>query len=54
MCPLSPRRIIVPRLAIDRSCATQTMDEATIKTSIENQKWDEGDNLFKIKAPTKP
>jgi len=30
------------------------VDEATIKAYIENQKWDEGDDAFKITAPTKP
>ena len=32
----------------------QHMWEATIKAYIENQKWDEGDEAFKITAPTKP
>jgi putative transposase len=36
-------------------CATVgAVDEATIKASIENQKWDEDDESFKITAPTKP
>ena len=36
-------------------CATVgAVDEATIKTYIENQKWDEDDDAFKITAPTKP
>jgi hypothetical protein len=30
------------------------VDEATIKAYIENQKWDEDDESFKITAPTKP
>ena len=29
-------------------------DEATIKAYIENQKWDEDDQGFKITAPTEP
>ncbi len=33
-------------------CAT--VDEATIKAYIENQKWDEDDEGFKITAPTEP
>ena len=33
-------------------CAT--VDEATIKAYIENQRWDEDDESFKITAPTKP
>ena len=33
-------------------CATVgALDEATIRTYIENQKWDEGDDSFKITAP---
>ena len=36
-------------------CATVgAVDEATIKAYIENQKWDEDDQGFKITAPTKP
>jgi putative transposase len=36
-------------------CATVgAVDEATIKTYIENQKWDEDEEGFKITAPTKP
>jgi putative transposase len=36
-------------------CATVgAVDEATIKAYIENQKWDEDDESFKITAPTKP
>ena len=36
-------------------CATVgAVDEATIKTYIENQRWDEDDESFKITAPTKP
>jgi putative transposase len=36
-------------------CATVgAVDEATIKAYIENQKWDEDDDSFKITAPTKP
>ena len=30
------------------------VDEATIKAYIENQKWDEDDESFKITAPAKP
>jgi putative transposase len=30
------------------------VDEATIKAYIENQRWDEDDESFKITAPTKP
>ena len=30
------------------------VDEATIKAYIENQKWDEDEEGFKITAPTKP
>src|SRR5215471_19054134 len=30
------------------------VDEATIKAYIENQKWDEDDQAFKITAPTEP
>jgi putative transposase len=36
-------------------CATVgAVDEATIKAYIENQKWDEDDEGFKITAPTEP
>src|SRR5215471_4502488 len=36
-------------------CATVgAVDEATIKAYIENQKWDEDDQAFKITAPTEP
>jgi putative transposase len=36
-------------------CATVgAVDEATIKAYIENQKWDEDDESFKITAPSKP
>lgn len=36
-------------------CATVgAVDEATIKAHIENQRWDEDDESFKITAPTKP
>jgi putative transposase len=36
-------------------CATVgAVDEATIKAYIENQRWDEDDESFKITAPTKP
>ncbi len=36
-------------------CATGgAVDEATIKAYIENQKWDEDEEGFKITAPTKP
>jgi REP element-mobilizing transposase RayT len=36
-------------------CATVgAVDEATIKADIENQKWDEDDEGFKITAPTEP
>ena len=36
-------------------CATVgTVDEETIKAYIENQKWDEDDQGFKITAPTEP
>jgi|SRR5579863_9250367 Transposase IS200 like len=36
-------------------CATVgAVDEATIKAYIENQKWDEDDQGFKITAPTEP
>src|ERR1700728_941102 len=36
-------------------CATVgAVDEATIQTYIENQRWDEDDESFKITAPTKP
>src|SRR6202161_2798844 len=36
-------------------CATMgAVDEATIKVYIENQRWDEDDESFKITAPTKP
>ena len=36
-------------------CATVgAVDEATIKAYIENQKWDEDEEGFKITAPTKP
>ena len=36
-------------------CATVgAVDEATIKAYIENQKWDEDDDSFKITAPAKP
>jgi putative transposase len=36
-------------------CATVgAVDEATIKAYIENQRWDEDDEFFKITAPTKP
>jgi putative transposase len=36
-------------------CATVgAVDEATIKAYIENQKWDEDDDSFKITAPTTP
>jgi REP element-mobilizing transposase RayT len=35
-------------------CATVgAVDEATIKAYIENQRWDEDDDSFKITAPTK-
>jgi hypothetical protein len=30
------------------------VDEATIKAYIENQRWDEDDESFKVTAPTKP
>jgi hypothetical protein len=36
-------------------CATVgAVDEATIKTYVESQKWDEDDEGFKITAPTEP
>jgi putative transposase len=36
-------------------CATVgAVDEGTIKAYIENQKWDEDEEGFKITAPTKP
>ena len=36
-------------------CATVgAVDEATIKAYIENQKWDEDDQGFKVTAPTEP
>src|SRR5947208_7904233 len=36
-------------------CATVgAVDEETIKAYIENQKWDEDDQGFKITAPTEP
>ena len=36
-------------------CATVgAVDEQTIKAYIENQKWDEDDQGFKITAPTEP
>jgi len=36
-------------------CATVgAVDEATIREYIENQKWDEDDQGFKITAPTEP
>jgi len=36
-------------------CATVgSVDEATVKAYIENQKWDEDDQGFKITEPTKP
>ena len=36
-------------------CATVgAVDEATIKAYIENQKWDEDDQGFKITVPTEP
>jgi putative transposase len=36
-------------------CATVgAVDEETIKAYIENQKWDEDDQGFKIAAPTEP
>ena len=36
-------------------CATVgAVDEATIKAYIENQRWDEDDESFKITVPTKP
>src|SRR5207302_10815770 len=36
-------------------CATVgAVDEATIQAYIENQKWDEDDQGFKITAPTEP
>jgi putative transposase len=36
-------------------CATVgVVDEQTIKAYIENQKWDEDDQGFKITAPTEP
>jgi len=36
-------------------CATVgAVDEATIKADIENQKWDDDDQDFKITAPTEP
>ena len=36
-------------------CATVgAVDEATIKAYIEEQRWDEDDEAFKITAPTKP
>ena len=36
-------------------CATVgAVDEATIKAYIENQKWDDDDQGFKITAPTEP
>ncbi len=36
-------------------CATVgAVDEATIKAYIENQRWDEDDESFKITAPAKP
>ncbi len=36
-------------------CATvSAVDEATIKAFIENQRWDEDDESFKITVPTKP
>ena len=43
--------------AIGIPTATETVgavDEATIKAYIENQKWDEDEEGFKITAPTKP
>jgi len=39
----------------DIFCATVgAVDEATIKAYIENQRWDEDDESFKVTAPTKP
>jgi putative transposase len=36
-------------------CATVgAVDEATIKAYIENQRWDEDDESFRITVPTKP
>jgi len=35
-------------------CDGGAVDEATIKAYIENQKWDEDDEGFKITAPTEP
>jgi putative transposase len=36
-------------------CATVgAVDEATIKAYIENQRWDEDDDSFRITAPTRP
>ncbi len=36
-------------------CATVgAVDEETIKAYIENQKWDEGEESFKVTAPTEP
>jgi REP element-mobilizing transposase RayT len=41
--------------ALGYFCATAgAVDEATIKAHIENQRWDEDDESFKITAPTKP
>ncbi len=40
------------RWALGYFCAT--VDEDTIKACIENQKWDEDDQGFKITAPTEP
>jgi putative transposase len=48
-------RDLIRQVGAGAFCATVgAVDEAMIKAYIENQKWDEDDQGFKITAPTEP